>query len=237
MKEIIIQGCKCRPCLSQPNYAISECSKIFRISTGKEMVQTLRGVPEYLTIRACQNNIAKNVKVHIMVAEVWLEEPKSPLYDTVNHKDGDKLNNHVSNLEWATKSQNSRHAVNLGLIKSGEDCYQTKLTGNNVHEICKMLSECYRIKDIADRFDVSNDIIRKIKAGDAWFDIRVLYPIQHVYSFTPSESTVRWVCEKINEGYSDKAIANMSRSNSVSCIEVKRIRYKIRFKMISDEYF
>ena len=150
----------------------------------------------------------------------------------------DLLDEVVGAENWQTKFEEHKGNLFASIgIKSGEDCYQTKLTENNVHEICKMLSECYRIKDIADRFDVSNDIIRKIKAGDAWFDIRVLYPIQHVYKKNPSESTVRWVCEKINEGYSDKAIADMSRSDSVSCIEVKRIRYKIRFKMISDEYF
>lgn len=52
-----------------------------------------------------------------------------------------------------------------------------------------------------------------------------------------SPITVRWVCERINEGYSDPNIAKMSTNSNITTIEVKRIRYKIRYKTISDEYF
>jgi len=234
--EIIINGYICKQCPSYKNYAVTQDGRVFRISSGKEMKQSPQGVPEYMYVRTCENNIAKNTRVHIMVADAWLDKP-SELHDTVNHKDGNKFNNDLSNLEWATKSQNQRHALDTGLRGKGETLYNTSLTEDQVHEVCKMLLDNMRTKDIADIVGTSNDVIRKIKAGDTWFHIRILYNINHEYKTTCSESTVRWVCERILEGMSDLGISKISTSTNVTPIEVKRIRYKIRYKIISDEYF
>jgi len=100
-----------------------------------------------------------------------------------------------------------------------------------------MLVDGLLVKDIADIFDCSKDVIRKIKAGDTYFHIRVLYEIPHTYKSSFSEITIRWVCERILEGKSDKWIAENSTNSDLTIIETKRIRYKIRYKFISDEYF
>ena len=51
--------------------------------------------------------------VHRMVAECFIANPNN--LDTVNHKDGNKLNNSVENLEWMSYSDNLRHAFDNGL--------------------------------------------------------------------------------------------------------------------------
>ena len=53
-----------------------------------------------------------NVYVHRAVALCWLQVDNSRPY--VNHKDSDKLNNHISNLEWVTASENTAHAIECG---------------------------------------------------------------------------------------------------------------------------
>jgi hypothetical protein len=55
----------------------------------------------------------KNTSIHRLMAETFLPNPEKKAH--VNHIDGNKLNNILSNLEWATEKENSRHAVNTGL--------------------------------------------------------------------------------------------------------------------------
>jgi hypothetical protein len=51
--------------------------------------------------------------VHFLVAQAFIGNRNGRL--TINHKDGNKLNNHISNLEYCTYAENNRHAVELGL--------------------------------------------------------------------------------------------------------------------------
>ncbi|WAG77023.1 NUMOD4 motif-containing HNH endonuclease [Metapseudomonas furukawaii] len=54
-----------------------------------------------------------SIKIHRLVAEAFLESPL--INQVVNHKDGNKQNNRVQNLEWVSYSENNRHAMQTGL--------------------------------------------------------------------------------------------------------------------------
>lgn len=69
----------------------------------------------YLRLKLSKNGIEKTHKIHKLVAIAFVNNPNG--YCEVNHKDGNKSNNHVDNLEWCSRSQNVRHAVNLGLLR------------------------------------------------------------------------------------------------------------------------
>jgi hypothetical protein len=67
----------------------------------------------YYHIRLYNKVSVKDVLVHRIVATTWIDNPNN--FKFVNHKDGNKLNNIVSNLEWCSRAENSRHAIRMGL--------------------------------------------------------------------------------------------------------------------------
>lgn len=88
----------------------------------------------------------------------------------VNHKDGNKRNNKLTNLEWCTPKENVHHAIKNGLRTriNGE----AKLTPEKVLEICFLLKEKkITQKEIAKQYEVSVSAIERIKAKKLWKSI------------------------------------------------------------------
>lgn len=93
----------------------------------------------------------KGYFVHRLVALAFIDNPESK--EQVNHIDGDKLNNDVSNLEWCTQSENQIHNVKLGLHKGpkGENHYAKKYKKDE-HHACKTILQLDENKRILNRF-------------------------------------------------------------------------------------
>lgn len=87
----------------------------------------------YLNVILTKNKVRKTKKVHRLVAEAFIKNKnKLPI---INHKDGNKKNNFVDNLEWVTYKENSIHAVKTGLIKTKPViCIETNKKYNSVKE-------------------------------------------------------------------------------------------------------
>lgn len=100
--------------------------------------------------------------VHRLVAEAFIPNPESK--KTVNHIDGDKSNNRVENLEWATYSENQYHSKRTGLAKVGHEHVQAKLTLEQRNFIDKNYSPRHKdfgCNELARRFGVSNATISR----------------------------------------------------------------------------
>ena len=67
----------------------------------------------YLVLSVSKNGNQKVKKAHRLVAQAFIHNPDSKC--CVNHKDGNKLNNNVNNLEWVTPKENNDHAYKTGL--------------------------------------------------------------------------------------------------------------------------
>jgi len=126
---------------------------------------------KYLAFRD-NNGFQKNETIHRLVALTFIPNPENKPF--VNHKDGDKTNNHVSNLEWVTASENIRHAFDTGLIKipRNEDNKLSVLTNDQVREIKKRIANGDKQRDIAADYNVHYSLISHIKAGRKWGDVK-----------------------------------------------------------------
>ena len=117
--------------------------------------------------------------VHRLVAMCFLDNPNN--YPVVNHKDGNKQNNHYTNLEWCTVRYNNLHAIKNHLYKgyTGENNPHCKLQEQDVLDIreryeksCKQGIKGYKFYDsICTEYGVDRETIRHICKRITWKNI------------------------------------------------------------------
>lgn len=149
-------------------YIINLDGTITSKKTQKHIVQhdNNSGYPTVTLLVLDKPKTYKRLLVHRLVAETYLGLSKG--YQ-VNHIDGNKQNNSVSNLEWVTRSQNMQHAIANGLMKIGEGHHNAKLTEIQVNQICQLLvNSDIEVKEIAKRFNVAYSTINNIVQKHRW---------------------------------------------------------------------
>lgn len=126
----------------------------------------------YLQMNFARNDGTKRTvtkAVHVLIAETFLDKPSGK--KCVNHKDGNKENNNVENLEWVTVSENALHAHRNGLshVYQGSEHVNAKLSKHEVKEI----REAYITGNesqgkIAVRYGVAQTTISRIVRGERY---------------------------------------------------------------------
>ena len=119
-----------------------------------ELKQYTTGYKGYVKVRIDK----KDYFVHRLVAIAFLVNPENK--ETVNHIDGDKSNNHVSNLEWCTRSENTQHAYDIGLHKPYSGI---KDKGNNkfAKEWDELLKQGLSFRKIGKLYGVSHHTVSR----------------------------------------------------------------------------
>jgi hypothetical protein len=123
----------------------------------------------YLFTHLSKNGKTEVLLVHRVIAQTWIKNPKNLL--TVNHKDGNKLNNNIMNLEWCSPSYNIIHSFKMGLShpQKSENNWSTKLTKEMVKEIrdIKGISQKY----IAKLFGIDQSNVSYIINNKTWKNV------------------------------------------------------------------
>lgn len=101
-----------------PNYKISNYGNIINIRNNKLKKQTLH-YTGYLIVNLYNNTKSQTFRVHRLVAAAFILNPHNKR--VVNHIDGNKTNNVVTNLEWNTDSENEYHSYR---VLNRKPCYK-----------------------------------------------------------------------------------------------------------------
>lgn len=148
-----------------PGYSVDEFGNVYgkRVDVLKQV-----NLGSYLGVSLpLGNGSFKPFLVHRLVATAFLQNPND--LPEVNHIDGNKYNNNVSNLEWVSRSDNQLHRINV--LKKGFDGERntmSKLHSDQVLEIVKMHNAGVAHSQIAKMFNISCSTISDIIAGRSW---------------------------------------------------------------------
>ena len=121
---------------SHPNYEVSDLGNVRNKKTGT--IRKLTDRKGYRKVRL--NN--QDESVHRLVAEAFYEGNHDGLQ--VNHKDGNKANNRVDNLEWVTSSENVKHAFDHGLKQPAGGCPPTRVFDESTDTYYSSIADCAR---------------------------------------------------------------------------------------------
>jgi len=159
-----------------PNYEISSYGRILFLGkswhTGRNVIKKgkkikIPGISKgYYCTTIFKNKKGSCVRPHRLVAEHFLSEPQK---ETVNHKDGNKLNNCYKNLEWATVQENIAHSVANNLWNHrGEAQTNSILKEEDIRVIRTLATKGISKRFIAIQFGVARETVQSIITRRTW---------------------------------------------------------------------
>lgn len=176
----------------EDRYLISNFGRIKIISKrgfpcDKPKKTTIRD-KKYTYVVLYKDGIHKCFTVHRLVAKTFIPNPNNKEF--VNHKDGNKNNNHVTNLEWVTAQENCRHSWDngfsytsdknkehtrkLGLSNKGSNHPMVKTTETKIKKAFTLRKKGYKIKDIAKAIGLSRQQTGLILRGGSWKHLKLV---------------------------------------------------------------
>ena len=227
-------------------YHVTRDGEIFNVKTGHKLKPWISQETGYEMVSLCHDGIATKHTVHYLVATIYVPND-SEENTVVDHIDGNKRNNRAENLEWVTMLENAIRAVELGLIKSGEDCDWSLFTNEQVHEICRYLEQGLSNVEILRKMGFPNDnrhksLITRVRTGKHWKKISSQYSFSRIPTLRKySDAYIIRICEHLNTGLRPREIANIFGI----CTEkewqsfrklIRNITNKSCYKDISDVY-
>lgn len=147
-------------------YVIYENGKVFSVKTGKELKQLNFGAG-YKSVSIFKDGKFKHQTIHRLLAESFIPNPKNK--PVVNHKNGIKDDNRLQNLEWATYSENNKHAFENGFNKpkQGSERHTSTIDEQMVFKIREMF-KTKKISHISKELNLGYTLVRGVCLRKTW---------------------------------------------------------------------
>jgi len=155
-------------------YLVSSYGRVKSLHYGKELILKPRVTHDgYASINLLLKGTKSYRTIHRLVAQAFI--PNTENKPTVNHIDGIKDNNNVSNLEWNTRKEQIQHMLdnNLRTMPRGEDWCRTKLKESTVIKVKEMVRDGYRNYEIMEELDLKYWIVGDIKREKTWSWLKI----------------------------------------------------------------
>lgn len=148
-------------------YKVSESGQVYSVRSDR----FLKGSSDsygYPIVLLCNKGVKKSRLVHRLVAKAFIPNPENK--PQINHIDGNKQNNQVSNLEWCTNSENQKHAHAIGLAPSqkGTNNKFNKLSEEEVLTIKEYKAKGIRPTEISKVMGLPLPRIKNVYYGQSW---------------------------------------------------------------------
>ena len=208
-RSLFIPNKEFKPLINYENYYISNDGIIYN---KESKILTRRCINKNGYI--CSSINKKKVSIHRFVYIAWNGD--IPKGYTINHEDGNKLNNQYKNLSSMTSAENYRHSHNIGLRN-------VRWSEADIHIICQLLEQNKSPKYIAKEMNLTtkiykkalNSSLSKIRYRLCWVDISSQYNIDnyniedHILSKKLNRAQIVEICDMVVGGISNVEIAKL----------------------------
>lgn len=220
----------------QPWYEVSNCGRVRNIVTGKFLTPSPDKGGYLMVGFTYKDKRRRNIAVHRIVALTFIPNPNPAIDTTVNHKDGDKTHNYVTNLEWMSNADNVRDMYAHGRhpTRRGEDIGNSRYTEAQIHQVCKLLEQEIPNKEIWKMTGVPTNIIGFIKRRVLWIHISKNYDFKGPSPKIKYEKYFELFDEMIAKGatWAEVKSAFSIHGNQTKCLrELYKRRYNKHLKV------
>lgn len=131
----------------------------------------------YLIVCLTNYGDRKYFSIHRLVAIAFINNPNN--YKEVNHKDSNRTNNMVTNLEWCTRSYNCKYSYShnnrkhIDVHLKGENNPNSRFTNNDIKDMIKLRNKGLKFREIAEKYNTTADYVSQIYNKKIWKHIDI----------------------------------------------------------------